>query len=76
MSSAAIVEETAPVEKFRKDYTPPPYRVESIKLTFVIDEEETLVDSALSIEPAASTAAGETMFLDGEDLALLSLIHI
>ena len=73
MSSVAAVEEAPVVEKFRKDYQAPPYRIESLKLNFIINEDETLVDSALSIEPAASTGAGETMFLDGEELALRSI---
>ena len=61
------------MERFRKDYAPPPYFVDSLKLNFIIDEEETLVESALSIEPAASTVASEPMFLDGEELALRSI---
>lgn len=65
---SAVAEVTAPEasEKLRKDYKAPPYRVDSLHLSFNIDEEETLVDSALKIEPMAGTAEGDVMFLHGE----------
>ena len=41
--ATAIVAPAPPQEKFRKDYAPPPYRVDSLELNFDIHEEETLV---------------------------------
>ena len=60
-------------EKFRLDYTPPPYVIDKISLDFNINEDETLVTATLQVLPG--TAAGENvpMDLDGEDVALRSI---
>jgi aminopeptidase N len=71
LSTATEVAPAEPQEKFRKDYTPPPYRVDSLTLNFDIHEEETLVTSTLNIEPSAD-AAGK-LDLDGEELSLRSI---
>ena len=71
MLSAATAE-VASKEKFRLDYAPPPYRIDSLSLNFDIHEEETLVTSTLTIIPAAP--GGEaSLDLDGEDLELKSI---
>ena len=61
------------MEKFRKDYAAPPYRIDSLTLNFDIHEEETLVTASLAIERAAGTAVGVPMELDGEDLDLRAI---
>ncbi len=74
MSTAATAEKPAAVEKFRKDYAPPPYRVESLKLNFDIREEETLVTSTLTfLAGEAAQSAPTPLELDGEDLELRSI---
>ncbi len=61
-----------PVIVRRQDYTPPPYLVDRIRLTFDLDAERTRVtaESELRRNPAAE--AGD-IALDGEALALLEL---
>ena len=71
LSTATEVAPAEPQEKFRKDYTPPPYRVDSLTLNFDIHEEETLVTSTLNIEPSADPAG--KLDLDGEELSLRSI---
>jgi len=72
MSAMAEAAPAAPLEeKFRKDYAPPPYRIDSLKLNFDIFDDETLVTSTLNIEPAE--AAAGSLQLDGEELALRSI---
>lgn len=66
MSTAAVAEKAAPVEKFRKDYTPFPYTVESVRLDFDVREEETLVTSKLSLSRGAVASAGTPLELHGE----------
>jgi len=68
MSTAAVAEAAvaAPVEKFRADYTPFPYAIESVGLEFDVRDDETLVTSRLSLSGAAATAAGTPLELNGE----------
>ena len=76
MSGAATATPAPPQEKFRKDYAPPPYQIDSLSLNFDIHEEETLVTSTLTIVTAEATLSAETpppMELDGEDLVLRSI---
>ena len=73
LMSTAVAAPEAPVEKFRKDYAAPPYRIDSLTLNFDIHEEETLVTASLAIERAAGTAVGVPMELDGEDLDLRAI---
>eukprot|EP00472_Partenskyella_glossopodia_P010912 CAMPEP_0197537250 /NCGR_PEP_ID=MMETSP1318-20131121/56281_1 /TAXON_ID=552666 /ORGANISM="Partenskyella glossopodia, Strain RCC365" /LENGTH=960 /DNA_ID=CAMNT_0043095375 /DNA_START=107 /DNA_END=2992 /DNA_ORIENTATION=+ len=75
-SSQAVAEKdtaAAPVEKFRKDYAHPPYWVKHVELDIQINDGKTTVVSKLTIERDASTAEGEPMTLDGEDLKLRSV---
>ena len=71
MSTATAAPEIT--EKFRKDYTPPPYRIDSLSLNFDIQEDETLVTSTLTVLPAAGAGEGVPMELDGEELSLRSI---
>jgi len=69
MLSAATAD-VASKEKFRVDYAPAPYRIDSLSLNFDIHEEETLVTSKLTIIPAGQQTS---LDLDGEDLELRSI---
>jgi aminopeptidase N len=78
--TATATEPAKHVEKFRKDYTPVPYTVDTISMNFVLNEGTTRVESCLRMKP--NTAAGTTqksdlpshLFLDGrEDVKLVSL---
>lgn len=60
------------MEKFRRDYAPTPYAIESVDLNFDIHDEETFVTSTLQIAPRAGTK-GEPLVLDGEQLRLVSI---
>ena len=61
------------MEKFRLDYTPPPYIIDTVHLDFSIAEEETIVKTTLAINRGAGTADGTSMELDGEDVELRSI---
>lgn len=75
MSTATATAPVAaePKEKFRKDYTPPPYRIDALQLDFDIHDEETLVTSRLTVVPSAGSEAQPPFELDGEDLVLRSI---
>lgn len=59
-----------PVERFRKDWAPPPYRIESVNLDINIRDGATLVTSTMTILPQAD-AVDKPLDLDGVKLALL-----
>ena len=59
-----------PQPKYRKDYTPPAYRVEHIDLRFEIWPEETIVEAKLSIHREDGVAKDVPLVLDGESLEL------
>jgi aminopeptidase N len=56
------------------DYTPPPYLIDRVDLTFELGEAETLVRSRLMIRPAEATAPGTPLVLDGKSLELISIM--
>mmetsp|Transcript_10941 Transcript_10941/g.16337 ORF Transcript_10941/g.16337 Transcript_10941/m.16337 type:complete len:979 (+) Transcript_10941:26-2962(+) len=62
-----------PVEKFRKDYKPPPYWVRTVDLDVKVFEGKSTVTSKLYIERDSTTSEGTPMTLDGEDLTLNSI---
>ena len=75
-SAVATDETTAPVEIFRKDYTPLPHVVSKIDMDFVINEGKTIVTSSLTIEPNDKyTGDSNDMVLDGDEtcVKLLSI---
>jgi len=59
---------------YRKDYTPPPFLVESVDLLFNLDDEATVVTSTLRISKnPAYKGREEGLKLDGEQLKLRSI---
>ena len=59
---------------YRKNYTPPNYRVTGIELEFKLYENETIVQSKLKIESLEKDLVKpNTLFLDGEQLELLEI---
>ena len=56
------------------DYTPPPYRIESVDLTFDLDPKATRVKAVMKIASAHDRAKGVLpLALDGEKMKLLSI---
>lgn len=60
---------------YLKDYTVPPYRVESVSLIIAIGDASTEVTATLDMRPDVTTAPGTPLRLHGVDLELVSL-HI
>jgi len=56
----------------RADYTPPPYRVDSIELRFELGDTDTLVQAHLRVQRDPEYP-GDTLSLDGQDLELLAV---
>ena len=65
--------DTAPQAIYLKDYTPPPYLVDSLALRFDLDESATVVHATLRLHANPDAAAGQPLRLDGQELALLAL---
>jgi len=69
----------APVEKFRKDYTPLPWAVDSISLRFDLRdgaddaERATTVTARLVLSPEATRQPSDDLVLDAEDLEIKSV---
>jgi len=61
----------APQPKFRKDYLPPNFQVDSVALEFDLEEEQTIVRAKIAM--ARSGAAGAPLVLNGEELETLSV---
>ena len=66
-----------PVEKFRRDYAPVPYTVDTISLNFILNEEDAKVEAKMRMKPLNAVGADGTrqsLFLNGrEDLTLDSI---
>lgn len=82
IASAAAIDNTMvtekPVEKFRKDYRPTPYLIDTVHLDFKLNEESTLIHSRLAMVPNAASEAENgsraDLFLNGrEDIKLVSV---
>ncbi|MDH5360962.1 MAG: aminopeptidase N [Gammaproteobacteria bacterium] len=59
---------------FLKDYQVPEYLPESVHLSFLLEPEATTVRSVIQMQRnPASTTAGESMSLDGQELELVSI---
>jgi aminopeptidase N len=56
---------------YRKDYTPPGYRIETVDLDVTLGEETTRVRSRLALRATAVDAG--PLVLDGEDMTLVSI---
>lgn len=63
-----------PQTVYLKNYTPPEYTIPQVDLHFDLKEEETLVTSRLLIQRNPNTPAKHPLFLDGEDLELVSIL--
>lgn len=62
-----------PVEKFRKDYAPVPYTVDTISMNFILNEDVTKVESKMRMKPN-NNSANQSLFLNGrEDVTLESI---
>ena len=57
----------------REDYSPPPYRIKSVELTFDLDPAKTLVTSRMRIERNPAVEA-QALRLHGEELNLLRVL--
>ncbi|MFW5452542.1 aminopeptidase N [Thioalkalivibrio sulfidiphilus] len=66
------MKDAAPRTIHLKDYTPPAWRVERVRLDFELDPAETRVRSRLSIARGQG-ADGQPLMLYGQDLTLVSL---
>lgn len=66
---------TALQTKYRKDYCPPDYLVESVALNFFLGENQTIVTSRLQCRPNSviGEKAPAPLVLDGEELELRSV---
>lgn len=60
---------------FLKDYSPPPFKIDTTTLSFKLFEDHATVESALmmSVNPAVAKEQRNSMVLDGQDMALLLL---
>ncbi|GFR41652.1 hypothetical protein Agub_g2389 [Astrephomene gubernaculifera] len=69
---------SAPQQKFRKDYAPPPYTISAVHLDFKLGEDTTLVTSRLHLQPNYGSLPEGTsrpaLQLDGrKDIVLVSV---
>ncbi|MDD9910863.1 MAG: aminopeptidase N [Ahrensia sp.] len=64
--------QTAPLIRL-KDYSPPPYWIDDVKLTFDLHPDATLVTSTLSVRRDPNTVVDTPLRLDGDELTLRSL---
>ena len=67
-------EGSAPVVVRRTDYTPPPFWIREVDLTFDLDATKTLVTSRLTFERNAQVAPDQPLQLHGEGLTLLRVM--
>src|SRR6476646_10766104 len=70
MPADAIATDAAPKEIRLADYRPPAFLIDTVDLTFHLDEDATSVVSRLSVRRAGIDTA---LFLDGEALTLLGV---
>lgn len=64
-----------PVERFRKDWAPPPYRIDEITLDINIRDGSTLVTSSLTVQPQED-AADQPLDLDGTSACVSNTAHL
>ena len=66
--------DTAPSTIFLKDYQPPVYLIDSVKLHFDLHETQTIVTSTLKVSlNVANKQADKSLILEGQNLELLSI---
>lgn len=71
MADPASAAPAAPVEKFREDYQPHPFAMESIELDFDLRDEVSTVTTTMTLRRTG--AADAALELDGEDLETVSI---
>ncbi|MCK5659190.1 MAG: hypothetical protein KAH96_04885, partial [Alphaproteobacteria bacterium] len=64
---------SSPETIYLKDYQPPTFLVESIKLHFSLQQERTLVTNTMLLKRAAETSTGQFLRLDGRQLKLIKV---
>jgi aminopeptidase N len=57
----------------REDYRPPPYSIESIELSFDLDEERTRVSARSAVVRKSDSPGDAPLILDGQDMTLVSV---
>ena len=62
-----------PENIFLADYREPDFAIARVELDFALNEETTMVTSRLSIEPRRGAPKNQPLFLNGEDLELVSV---
>ncbi|MDO8954982.1 MAG: aminopeptidase N [Gammaproteobacteria bacterium] len=60
--------------KYRKDYQPPHYHIDSVMLTVEIGEDHTTVESMLSLHRSANVSSDTPLVLHGEHQELKSIL--
>ncbi len=73
MNDAANAAQSKPREVRLADYKPPPWLVDTVDLTFELDEAGTRVTAHLAVRRNPTAHGSEPLRLDGEKLALLNL---
>ncbi len=73
MPADAISTEAAPREVRLADYAPPAFLIDTVDLTFDLDEADTRVVSRLALRRGPGTPPDAPLLLDGEALTLVSL---
>jgi len=66
--------DTAPSTIYLKDYQPPMYLIENVKLHFELHESQPVVTSVLNVKlNADNDQPTKKLYLDGQNLVLLSV---
>jgi aminopeptidase N len=73
MPADAISTDSAPHEIRLADYTPPAFLIDTVDLTFDLDEAATRVLSRLAVRRNPAAPAGSPLHLDGEALTLVGI---
>ncbi len=69
------MKEGSPRTTYLKDYSLPPFLIDSVDLTFVLGDEETRVTSVLNLRRNPECGSDtEPLILDGEELELVNLV--
>jgi aminopeptidase N len=50
-----------------QDYKPPPYVIDTVNLSFLLEEGTTRVESRLRVQPNHSAATSPPLFLNGRE---------
>ena len=72
-NGGATILSAVPESIFLADYREPDFAIARVELDFALNEETTMVTSRLSIEPRRGAPKNQPLFLNGEDLELVSV---